>query len=280
MSDLEVRRADAGLALRRAQALESRQRVIDLSSLLRVYFGEVETADAPSFQPVDALDLPPPALDLATSRTTALLCHPGYLARRAELVQAGHRLDYARNQRLPQLDLKASYGYNGLDRDFAGSWNTVWDDNFTSWYIGAELRVPIFGGVRDRRLLGAARARLSAAELELLSTEIEIGNLLNVLIKRIRSQETQIAGYQIAADVAQTVLDAELQALDSGSSDSRRVLDSEQDVFDARATVLGARADYRRSLVEFTTLEGTYLRSRSTDLLDQTEKPAFFRLTL
>lgn len=280
MSDLEVRRADAGLALRRAQALESHQRVVDLSSLLRIYFGEVEGADAPVFKPVDALGTPPPVIDFINSRTTALISHPGYLARRAEFEQAGYRLDYARNQRLPQLDLKASYGYNGLDRDFADSWSSVRGSDFDSWYVGAELRVPILGGIRDRNYLSAARSRFSAAQLEIVSTEIEIGNLLNALIKRIRSQENQIAGYQAAADVAQTVLDAELDALDSGSSDSRRVFDSEQDVFDARTTVLSARADYRRSLVEFSTLEGTYLRRHSVDLASDGEKIPVLPATL
>jgi outer membrane protein TolC len=269
MSELEVRRAEAGVALRRAQALEAHQRVVDLSSLLRVYFGETEQANAPGFRPVDPLATAAPAINFSESCAMALMRHPGYLARRAQLEQAGLRVDYARNQRLPQLDLRASYGYNGLDRSLSRSWSTIGDADYPSWFIGAELRVPIIGNVRGSNQLGAARARQQAALLDLTATEIEISNLMNSLIKRLRNQEAQISAYQAAADVAQVVLDAELAALEEGSSDSRRVLDAEQDLIEARATVLGALGDFRRTCVEFLALEGTFLSRHSAEIMPE-----------
>jgi outer membrane protein TolC len=281
MSELEVRRAEAGVALRHAQVLEARQRVVDLSSLLRIYFGEQEVAGAPGLRPRDAIVVAPARIDFAGSRAAALTSHPGYLARRAQLAQAGLRADYARNQRLPQLDLRASYGYNGLGTAFGDSWDRIAERDFPAWYLGAELRVPILTGVKSANQLRAARARQDAAGAELAATEIELLNLLQAIIRRLASQEGQIAAFSAAAEVAGQVLDAELEALESGRSDSRRVLDAEQDVFEANAALLGARTDYRRSLVEFRSLEGTYLASLGYDLLDnETEKKPFFRFTL
>ncbi len=281
MSELEVRRAEAGVALRRAQVLEARQRVVDLSSLMRIYFGEREVADAVGLKPRDPITVAPVKINFSASRAAALTSHPGYLARRAQFVQAGLRTDYARNQRLPQLDLRASYGYNGLDTDFRGSWDTVAGTDFPSWFVGAELRVPILTGVKSANQLRAARHREDAASAELVATEIELLNLLQAIIRRLASQDGQIAAFVSAAEVAQQVLDAELEGLESGRSDSRRVLDAEQDVFEANAALLGARTDYRRSLVEFRSLEGTYLSALGYDLLeDSSEKKSFFRLTL
>jgi outer membrane protein TolC len=129
--------------------------------------------------------------------------------------------------------------------------------------------VPIIGNVRGSNQLGAARARQQAALLDLTATEIEISNLMNSLIKRLRNQEAQISAYQAAADVAQVVLDAELAALEEGSSDSRRVLDAEQDLIEARATVLGALGDFRRTCVEFLALEGTFLSRHSAEIMPE-----------
>lgn len=270
MSDLEVFQAEAGLSLRRAQADEARQKVVDLSSLLRVYFGEPETATSAVFKPSDEIALGfAETLNLEHSRNEAFKYHPAYLSRVSRAKQESLRLGLARNQRLPQLDVKAGYGLNGLDNDFHGSVDYVRDTDFPSWYLGAELRVPILAGVRERHTLSAARNRSRAADLELQAVEIEIANLLNAMIKRLRSQEQQVRNYRSVAEVSQRLLDAELGALDVGRSDSRKVLDAEQALFEAKSTALSALIEYKRSATEFAILEGTYLRERNLDLLGE-----------
>lgn len=270
MSDVEVFQAEAGLALRRAQADEARQKLVDLSSLLRVYFGEPEGAAATVFQPADAADTLQftGSLDFAQSRDEAFKYHPAYLSRLSRVKQENLRLGLARNQRLPQVDLKASYGLNGLDNDLRGSADYIQTRDFPSWYLGAEVRVPVLTGVRERHSLAAARNRSRAAELELQAVEIEIANLLNAMIKRLRSQEQQVRNYREVATVSQRLLDAELAALDLGRSDSRKVLDAEQALFETKSTALGALVDYQRSATEFAILQGTYLRERHLDLLE------------
>ncbi len=269
MSDLEVYQAEAGLALRNAQAQEALQKVIDLSSLLRVYFGEPETVGAAIFKPSDEVTLGlADTLSLETSRNEAFKYHPAYLSRVSRAKQEELRLGFARNQRLPQVDLKAGYGLNGLDNRFSDSLDHFRGRDYPSWYVGAELRVPILAGLRERHTLSAARNRSRAAELEVQAVEIEIVNLLNAMIKRLHSQEQQVRNYRAVAEVGQRLLDAELEALDLGRSDSRKVLDAEQTLFEARSTALTALIEYQRSATEFAILEGTYLRQRNLDLLD------------
>ena len=60
-----------------------------------------------------------PSINLAVSE--GVRSHPAYLAQIERCNQAGVRLAYAKGERLPQPDLEASYGLNGLANTFKGT---------------------------------------------------------------------------------------------------------------------------------------------------------------
>jgi outer membrane protein TolC len=267
MNDLEVYQAEAGAVLRETQLAEAGQRALEATALLRAFLGESVGYTTTPFIPADA----PDSTDFSASDSTdasseTLPRHPEYLARAALVREYEERARFARNQRLPQFDLKASYGLNGLGSTI-GKWaETAETRDYPSWYLGFQLSVPVGPGIRERAATRAAASRLAGARASLAATEIDLANQNGTAHQRINHLRARVANYDKVIDYHAKVLEAELAALDLGRSDSRRVLQAEQDLTEVRAEALRQRLELRRAVIESEVLIGAYLERRGFDL--------------
>jgi outer membrane protein TolC len=267
MGDLEVYQAEAGLVLRESQAADAAQRTIEASALLQAFVGELGEGTTPAFTPADV----PDPNDLAASPMTldvasALERHPEYLVRAAIVREQQERARFARNQRLPQLDLKASYGVNGLGSTFDHWYGSAQTANYPSWFLGFHFTVPVGPQIKERSGVQATRSRLAGARSALSATEIDLTNQLAAGRQRIARLRTRYVSYEKVIAYHQKVLEAELAALDLGRSDSRRVLQAEQDLSEVRSDAVRQRVELRRAVLESEVLNGSYLKNRGLDL--------------
>jgi len=267
MGDLEVFQAEAGLILRQAHAAEAAQRTVEASALLRAYLGEAGENTTTAFVPVDA----PDPKDVAASETDADLAsaldrHPDYLARAAVVREQEERTRFARNQRLPQFDLKASYGVNGLGSTFNRWQTSAQTANYPSWFLGFQFSVPVGPQIKERAGVAAAKSRLAGARSALSATKVDVATQLSAGRQRIAHLRTRYVNYEKVIAYHQKVLEAELAALDLGRSDSRRVLQAEQDLAEVRSDALRQRIELRRAILESEVLTGSYLKTRGLDL--------------
>jgi hypothetical protein len=197
--------------------------------------------------------------------TEALSLHPDLLLRQHRLEQDRIRLTYSKNQALPQLDLQASYGYNGLGESASEAYDKVQESDFVSWSVGLQLRFPMGGGRRSLHELKASRLRSEQAEIGLEGTRIALANSLATNARRMSNNTEQARNYQQVASLNQVLLDTELARLEAGKSDSRKVLDTEEkltEALDAEATSL------TRCMVaqlEFELSTGALLKNRGLD---------------
>jgi outer membrane protein TolC len=269
MGDLEIYQAEAGLVLRQAQADEAAQRAVEASTLLHAFMGESVKEPTTALVPTDS----PGAADLEAPATTqdfssALAHHPDYLARAANVREQEERTRLARNQRLPQFDLKASYGVNGLGGTIDSWYGTAKSDAYPSWFVGFQLTVPLGPQIKERADVHAAASRLAGARSALAATEIDLANQIAAAHQRIDHLRTRLTDYDKVIAYHERVLAAELAALNLGRSDSRRVLQAEQDLSEVRADALHQRLELRRAGLEAEVLSGSYLKSRGLDLAD------------
>jgi outer membrane protein TolC len=176
---------------------------------------------------------------------------------------------YAKNQRLPQLDLKASYGLNGLGPDPAASWEDIETRGFPSYAIGAELRLPLTGGIKGRNDLDAARLRKQQALAGLKETETQVLNAIDTALRKLRGTASSATDYESVAAFNQSLLDTERARLEAGTVSSQRVLEVDAALFEARNSVVEARVLHERARLELELVQGTLLRSRNLDLPQQ-----------
>jgi outer membrane protein len=269
-SQLDVLEAEAGVALRRTRLSEARQKYEE--EVARVLsFCSLTVAEAPGR--VVAADAPPPtaaAPDPLALWQAAWQWNPDYQIQRFKVMQEANRLAYNRNQRLPELNVVGSYGFSGLGETPGDSWAALETGDFPSWSVGLELRVPVAGGWKARHNLAAARLQYQAAELGLREIERQIANALDTALVKLRTARTSIEGYEGLVQYNRALLDSALARLEVGKLDSRRVLEIEADLFDARNRLLEARIQAQRAWLEVELVSGQLLLHRQLERDRQT----------
>ena len=200
------------------------------------------------------------------SGQAALDLNPDYLSQLKKAKQEDVRVAYARNQHLPELDLKASYGLNGLGTDPGSSWEDIEQRAFPSFSAGIELRVPFTGGIKGRRELEAARLRKQQALVTLKETETQVLNALENALHKVESAARSARNYDNVVTFSESLLATEKARLEAGKVSSRRVLEVDASLFEARNSVVEANVQYERARLELELVQGSLLRSRNLDL--------------
>lgn len=266
MSELEVQEAEAGLATRRSQLLEAEQILKEASTQLLGFFALPEVDPSLQLRAVDEPDLSqPPELNATDLKATALEYHPDILIRQHRFAQDELRAQYAKNQVLPQVDLRASYGYNGLGESSSRAFDAVQEGDFPSWTVGVQLSVPLGGGQRQRAEKAAALNRVAQAELGIRAVRQQIIQGLNTSISRVMNYYQQAKNFEEVSNMNQVILDTELALLDAGRSDSRKVLDAEEKVTQAREAVAASLTRLAVAKVEMELSSGSLLMNLGVD---------------
>lgn len=265
-AEIDVLEAEAGLALRRSKLSEAQQRLIDAANrVMSLYSGTVLATN----RLVRATDQPK-ITELTRSFfdiwTSAADLNPDYLMQRQKLIQESIRVGYARNQRLPELNVKSSYGLNGLGETPSTSWDAVSGVGFPSWSVAVEFRVPLAGGIKTANELAAARLRQKEAALNLQDIETQVINGLDLATHKIRTARTNVNNFQTVVKFNENLLDSALNRREVGILEIRRVLEIEADLFEARSALVEALVNYERSVLEMEFLEGSILKNRKIEL--------------
>src|SRR6185369_9574116 len=163
-------------------------------------------------------------------------------------------------------DLKASFGLNGLGHDANEAHHDMETRDFPSWSVGVELHVQIAGGIKTRNELSAAKLRQKQALVGLKEIETQIGSAIDIAMRKVRAAQESVRSYQTVVNYNQNLLASQKARLDVGKVESRKVLEVDADLFEAKNALLDAQVQFRRSLLELELIEGTLLRTRNIDL--------------
>jgi outer membrane protein TolC len=264
-SELEVLEAQAGLGLRRAKLGEAQQRVIEAGNKVVSFYAGRVGGENEVLRALDAPILREERQDFDILGRNAFGMNPDYLIQQEKVDQELIRLGYARNQRLPQFDLKGAYGLNGLGATPGASWDDIQRTHFPTWTIGAEFRIPL-GMTKVRHEYTAAELQVQSAELTLQGLQTDIFNGLDTARHKVLSFRDSVASYQSAVDYNRSLLDSALARLEAGKLDSHKVLDIEADLFEARNSVVESLVRYQIAWLEMQVLSGSLLRQRNLDL--------------
>lgn len=277
-SELEVMEAEAGAGLRRAKLNEARQKLAEAISRVVSLYGETLTGQTAQVRAVDNPQLGA-AVPAAETRQQAFAFNPDYLMQQEKLQQEMLRLGYARNQRLPEFNLKGAYGLNGLGDSPSQSLRIVDRTTYPSWSVGVEMRLPLFGSLKGRNEFKAASLRLTAAELGIHSLETEILNGMNIAAQKVERARSSVENYQSAVNYNQRLLQSALARLDAGKIESRKVLEIEADLLEAKNSVVESLVRYKVAQLELELITGTVLEHRKLEISQRQLQVATERFT-
>lgn len=256
MSEVDVLEARSRAARRETTLIRARRAYLDAQNeLIRILYGSVDTKLGRRL----ALEVPPEAkltaAQIETYRNSAYDLRPDFQQARLTLEQREISLAFERSQSLPQLDLVASYGLNGLDSSFGGSWDNVTNGNSDSYSVGAVVSIPLPNRTASaRRQTASLRVQRSLLELKDLESQIAV-QLYNAS-GRIESSQERVKVARVARDLAARNMQAEEKLLQNGASSTFLVLDQQERLSQARLDELSALVSLNNAVANYERLAG------------------------
>ena len=269
MAEIEVLEAEAGVALRKALEMEAHKKYVAAMSDTLTLFAEFADSYDRDIVTTDPLVLENATYSYEDSIDKAFQLRPEYLATHIKLLQEEIRLTYAKNQTRPELDLTASFGLNGLDSEMSEAWNNLKDDDFRSWSVGIEFRIPLFGDRRSASEMAQVKQRKRKDLLEMKAIEVALANAVSTTIRNIRSATEQARYSASVTEFNSRLLEIELIRLKAGKSNSRMVLEKEEDFRSAKEAELEALISQKKAILELEMAEGSLLTRYQKDILEE-----------
>ncbi len=265
-SELDVLEAQSGLALRKTKQNEALQSYYDAMSQVRAFTGAMPTEQRRELRATDIPATTNEPLSYADNFRNAFDLNPDFLVQRKKVAEENLRLGVARNQLLPELNLKAAYGYNGLGRTPGDSWDLVEGQEFPSWTVGAELTIPLAGNIKGRNQLAAARLTYQSALASLNGVQTEIANALDASLQKVRSWRDSIQSYETVVGFNENLLKTERERLKVGTIEPRKIFEVEADLLDSRQNLAQALVQSQRAMLQLQIVAGSLLKDRGLDM--------------
>ncbi len=293
VSRVEVVEAEAGVAEREFDVITAENRHDRAQDeLIERVLGTQLTAE--SRLEIDPIDRPEDyirfEIDLDEAARKAFSKRPELVSQRQRIEEQQIQLKFAKNQRLPEVDLTGSIGSRGLsgvgrtddDLVFGGATPTVgsryrnaYDDLFQSdgavqWSVGGVVSIPI-GNIRARHRVTQADIELRRSRTELVRLQQEIILDIRTRARDLESAQQGIAAAERRRVAAEEQFRAESIRLEQGESTPFDVLLRERDLVEAESQEIAAFQTYRNSVAELERAQGTILDTRNV-LVDQARR--------
>ena len=244
MSENQLVQARARTAARAEAIILAERAVRDADNTLRQLMGESAFPLTGPLLDVLADPLQESSVEPAADLKAAYALRPDYRQARLGLAKREAGYAFARNQLMPRLDVVGSYGYNGLDEDFAVSRRQVADREYRSYSAGLVMTVPLTFA-RERGRVRAAQLEQRQAEADLGRMEQEIALNLSLAAGRLESVKRRVLATRTAFSLASEALEDELKKLRAGTSSTFVVLSLQESLSSVELSMHRARAEER-----------------------------------
>jgi outer membrane protein TolC len=259
ISSRELNRAESSLAEIIEDYTKAQNEVINQQTILQSLISSQPT-DVGQFTylPISTLKTPELHASVEDLIGEALSHRPKYLEARSKVEEQDIKLVYAKNQKYPQLDLKGTYGVNGLSGSFGNSYYRETIPQGPQWTVGLVFSIP-FGNNEAGGKYDEVKARKQQAVLAMKQIELNTDLVVRKLVATIRSNESRLAAMRIFAKTAREGFDQEQTRLEKGLGTDLDVLKYRRDYTEAQARELAALADLNNAFVQLREVTGTLL---------------------
>ncbi|MBI5345118.1 MAG: TolC family protein [Deltaproteobacteria bacterium] len=254
---IEVTQAEAAAAARKDDLILAEKLLRERGNAMKLMISkDVYTLKDTVIEPADRPEVRRFEASLEESVKAAFSSRPDYLEIKSGIEKTNISIRYAENQRLPQVDIEASYGFNGLGSSLSGSFSNVADN--PEWSLGVMLRYPIGNSAADGQMRAA---RLEAGLIILRLKQLEQRIIMNIdnAIRDIRANTERIEAAKVATKLSEESLAAEEKKLSAGRSTTYNVLKVQEDLIKARTNELAGAIDLNKAIINFLKEKGTLL---------------------
>lgn len=253
---------------REAELLRSQQSLQEsqskLLTALDVPWTENATASTAPQWHTAAPVLPPPA----TLLEETLSVWSPYQVALIRQQQAKIRLDFARNQTRPLLDLVISYAGTGLDYKRSAAVDVTLRTKYPDWYVGLNLELPVGGSQKAREQFLAQSARVDQSDLEVHAIRASFVNDLTV---RLTDMQNAYAVIRLGAEelkLRQSIFNNERKRIELGAGSLSNLIQKQADLIEADQRVLENQVRYEIALATWQYTRGSLLADSGIQIID------------
>ena len=266
-SQIEVLAAEAEVASRKQEFIIAQKMLSDAQDNLKIVTNLIQDPKLWNFD-INPLDKPPleaKEIDLVESVRTAFQKRPDYLKEKIDLKNKDIKIKAAKNERLPTLDLKGSFGLNGLDRHYNDAFDEMSKGEYESWSAALAFEYPL--GNRG------ARSKYKKRLLEKEKALIDFKNLEQKIIAHVReavrgtnTDYKMVAAAETLRRLRERRLSAEEERFKEGLTTTHDILEYQEDLAEAQSGYLRSIVDYNKSLIDLEKAKGTVLEKENIQL--------------
>jgi outer membrane protein len=281
---IEVLSAEAEVASREASILQAealiKRRQDQLKALLNLAADPEGAAQV--VVPADKPDFKPFAITLEEALEKAMAMRPDLDS--VKYTIATKRIDarYAKNQILPQLDLRLAKTSPGVSGDrylypdnnplldpigiVEGSPSQAFRDAFkflyNNWTVGVTLTLPL-GDVFSRARHAQAKLDLDQSLARLKLQEQQVYLEVSDAVLTLETAAKSVEAFRIARELSEKRLEAEMKKLKVGMTTNYFVLQYQNDLANKRSQELRALVDYNVAVANIAKVTGSNLENRN-----------------
>lgn len=277
MAPIDIVEAEAEVARNEEAVIVSEANIQSFQDRLRALIGDPTSPDfwTMRIEPTDKPNLAPQQpIDVAAAVSNALDNRTDIIQTRKQLESAGINVRFFSNQRMPDVNLEATYGLVGLGgtqyefgqggfpppiigqtgRGFGSVLSDVFRNQFPSWSVGVSIGYPLG---RSQAEAGLARSRLQTqqGQTSLRNLELQITTAVRDAGRQVNTNLKRVQATQVARQLAEQRLAAEQKKFNVGMSTTFIVFQAQRELTNARNNELRAIIDYNRSLIDFDAIQ-------------------------
>ncbi|MBI4867985.1 MAG: TolC family protein [Candidatus Wallbacteria bacterium] len=272
-SDVQVVEAETTRATRTDDLEVTGRIVADAQEILRRQLSLADVPPGAELVPVQVPAQLPSEAPLDASLVDAFQRRPDRLDAVVELANRDIRLEFLRNQKLPRVDLVASYAQNGLAGGFGSALDTAAGGDFPGYTVGLQVEIPLEGrSARGNYQAGVLEKKQALLNLKAIEDQIqeEVTRAVRTLGTDLRRVEVSRRG----AELAQRQLAAAEERYRQGLIANFDLLRFQQDLADARSRALRSVVDAKKSAVALDAATGRLLEARGVLVEEPSESKA------
>jgi outer membrane protein len=277
LAPIDIVQAEAEAATRRqavAQA-EATWRTAELALKRLIVSGTDDPLWGATLNPVDRPSLAAATLDLETAVRSALEQRTDLDQARRQLQSNDITLDFLQNQRLPAVDLLASYGLQGIGGPrfirqgglggditdtipggYGDALRLLRNRDFPNWTVQLNISYPLGTSAADAQY-ARARIQYNQAQAQIRQVELQVATEVTNIALQVQSNLKRVDAATAARELAERRLEAEESKFEVGMSTNFFVVQAQRDLADAQVSELRAQLDYAKSLVDFERVQQT-----------------------
>jgi outer membrane protein len=288
MAPIDVVQAQAQAATQRGNlvAAQATVRTTELALKRLIVEGTQDPLWSSSIDPVDRPDFRPEPIDIDSAVRRALAERTDLEMAKKNIQSNDVTLRFLQDQTLPQTDLVATYGLQGIGGTqtprssttlgvptqppipggIGDAFSSLLGNSYPTWNLQLNLTYPI-GTSAQKASLARARVQANQVQAQVKQIELQVATDVTNAAVTVQSNAERVQAAQAARELAQKQLDAENSKFEVGISTNYLVVQSQRDLATAQNNELQAILAYRKSLVELERLQQTTLQNLNITLV-------------